>query len=246
MASLLIACEEGPSMTKMPVEGDKSSDSPGLLPNRGSESKKPVNNEMHTIVINEVLPTSKYVYLNVTEGDREFWVAVIKQDVVVGETYVFKGGLLKTNFESKEYNRMFEEIYLVTNLVHQHGSEGPTPISTSSEEKESTDKPVDYEIEKIEVEGSMKIAELVANPKKYEGQTVQLSGVCVKVNARIMKRNWIHLKDGSMDDYDLIVTSDIFVPEGSTVTMRGVVALNKDYGAGYRYELIIEEGVIVK
>ena len=247
IASLLIACEEGPSMTKMPVDGDKSSDSPGLLPNRGeANDKKPVSDEIHTIVVNEVLPTSKYVYLNVNEGDRKFWVAVIKQDVVVGETYIFKGGLLKTNFESKEYNRMFEEIYLVTNLVHQHGSEGPAAISSSNEEIKSTDKPVDYEIEVIEHEGSMKIADLVADPKKYEGQTIQISGVCVKVNARIMKRNWIHLKDGSKDDYDLIVTSDIFVPEGSTVTMRGVVVLNKDYGAGYKYELIVEDGVIVK
>ena len=247
IASLLIACEEGPTMSKMPVDGEKSSDSPGLLPNRGeADDKKPVSDEIHTVVVNEVLPTSKYVYLNVSEGEREFWVAVIKQDIVVGETYIFKGGLLKTNFESKEYNRLFEEIYLVTSLVHQHGSEGPSSNGALVEEKEGNDKPVDYEIEKVEVEGSMKIADLVADPKKYEGQTVQLSGVCVKVNARIMKRNWIHLKDGSMDDYDMIVTSDLFVPEGTTVTMRGVVALNKDFGAGYKYELIVEEGVIVK
>lgn len=246
LISLFSACEEGPTMTKMPIEGDNSSDSPGLLPNRGEQTKKPVNDEMHTVVINEILPTTKYVYLNVSEGDREFWVAVIKQDVVIGETYIFKGGLLKTNFESKEYNRMFEEIYLVTNLVHQHGSEGPQSSPSSIGLENSNDKPIDYEIEVIEHEGSMKIAELVADPKKYEGQTVQLSGVCVKVNARIMKRNWIHLKDGSKDDYDMIITSDIFVPEGSTVTMRGVVVLNKDYGAGYKYELIVEEGVIVK
>jgi hypothetical protein len=53
-----------------------------------------------------------------------------------------------------------------------------------------------------------------------------------------MNRNWIHLKDGSMDDYDLVVTSNEDVPVGSKVTIQADVVLNKDFGAGYKYELI--------
>jgi hypothetical protein len=54
-----------------------------------------------------------------------------------------------------------------------------------------------------------KIAELVREPKQFEGRTIQLTGKCVKVNAAIMNRNWIHLKDGSQTDLDLIITSNI-------------------------------------
>lgn len=61
-----------------------------------------------------------------------------------------------------------------------------------------------------------------------------------------MNRNWIHLKDGSKDDYDLVVTSDVFVPEGTALTLKAMVTLNKDFGAGYKYDLILENGTIVK
>ncbi|MCP4978199.1 MAG: hypothetical protein GY931_18780, partial [Maribacter sp.] len=82
--------------------------------------------------------------------------------------------------------------------------------------------------------------------KKYEGHTIQLSGKCVKVNPNIMDRNWIHLQDGSKNDFDLVITSNTFVPEGSAITIRGTVVLNKDFGAGYKYDLILENGTLVK
>ena len=33
---------------------------------------------------------------------------------------------------------------------------------------------------------------------------------------------------------------------GDVVVMEGVIALNKDFGAGYFYKVILEEGVVVK
>jgi hypothetical protein len=169
-------------------------------------------------------------------------------EVKKGETYYYKGGLLKTNFESKEYNRVFDKIYLVSSLVaaKNHGNEAS--VSDYSEETLNTTK---QEIEMhteivVHRPGSIKIAELVENPKKYEGETIQLDGVCTKINSGIMKRNWIHIKDGSKDDYDLVITSDAFVPEGQAFTMKAVVVLNKDFGAGYKYDLILEQGEVIK
>jgi hypothetical protein len=98
----------------------------------------------------------------------------------------------------------------------------------------------------VHSQGSVKISDLVKNAQQYEGQKVQIDGVCTKINLGIMNRNWIHLKDGSMDDYDLVVTSNEDVPVGSKVTIQADVVLNKDFGAGYKYELILENGVLVK
>jgi hypothetical protein len=100
-------------------------------------------------------------------------------------------------------------------------------------------------LQKIENENSIKIVALVKNSKKYEGKSVQISGECVKINPNIMGRNWIHLKDGSKDDYDLVITSNTFVQVGSVVTMTGIVALNKDFGSGYFYAIILENGALV-
>ena len=77
----------------------------------------------------------------------------------------------------------------------------------------------------IEHKGSIKIVDLVKDPKKYAGKTIQVSGECVKVNPGIMERNWIHLKDGTKNDFDLVVTSDTFVPEGSIITVKALVCL---------------------
>lgn len=209
-----------------------------------SDSKKAVmTNDFHQIKVNEILPTERYVYLNVDENGKKFWIATRKMDVEKGKTYFYKGGLLKRNFESKEYNRTFETIYLVSSLVASDHSKNV------GEQKNKANKKIDIptHTDKITVhKGSIKIAELVKNPKKYEGKTVQLSGRCTKVNPNIMKRNWIHLKDGSKDDFDLVLTSDSYVPEGSVITVKAKVSLNRDFGAGYKYDLILEDAVIIK
>jgi hypothetical protein len=61
-----------------------------------------------------------------------------------------------------------------------------------------------------------------------------------------MGRNWIHLKDGSKDDFDLVLTSNDEVELNQNVTMKGVVHLGVDFGAGYAYDIIIEDAKVVK
>jgi hypothetical protein len=208
---------------------------PKFIPDNPTASS---DEDLHTVTVIEVLPTSKYIYLKVNEGEEQFWIATLKTEVAVGKTYFYRGGLLKTNFESKEHNRVFDKMYLVSSIVAaDHGNTSTAP---------KTDLPVNKEKKVTNKKGDVKIADIVANPTKYAGQTIQISGECVKVNPNIMGRHWIHLKDGSQDDYDLVITSDIIVPEGHTVTMTGIVALNKDFGAGYKYDIILEGGKVVQ
>jgi hypothetical protein len=199
------------------------------------------NEDVHTVLIKEVLPTQKYIYLKVSENDgEEFWIATLKQEVNVGEVYVYAGGLLKTNFKSIEHNRFFEKLYLVNNIApagHADPMHSDSPIAPGKEAIENT--------ETVIRKGSVTIAEIVANPTKYSGKTIQVSGKCVKVNPEIMDRNWMHLQDGSKDDYDFVVTSDVAVPVGHNITFKGKLNLNKDFGAGYKYEIIMENGVLV-
>lgn len=207
------------------------------------------NNEFHKVLVNEVLPAERYVYLNVSEGDLKYWIATRKQEIKKGENYFYKGGLLKTNFESKEYNKVFDTIYLISNLVSQDHSERTVNLNTSVKKSEPITQKEDIPTHTdkiIEHKGSIKIAELVKDPKKYEGHTIQISGKCIKTNPNIMGLNWIHIQDGSKDDFDLIVTSNTHVPEGKTVTFRAIVTLNKDFGAGYKFDLILENGTLVE
>lgn len=254
---LSIACNNKPKIITASSENESSTKPSGVFSddnvassNSQVDFNKPFTDEIHKVVVNEVLPAAKYVYLNVNEGDKQFWVATGKKEIKVGETYFYKGGLLKTNFESKEHNRIFETVYLVTNLVaerHGNNTSNLDMSSSNANQTKSASVNVSTNTDKvIQQKGSIKISELLKDLKKYEGKTIQLTGVCSKVNAGIMDRNWIHIKDGSQDDYDLVITSDTFVPEGKTFTMKALVTLNKDFGAGYVYDLILENGVLVK
>lgn len=239
------ACNSGPKVIGTPIStsNNASNESTGIFSENGEDfnsSPAPVSNDVHTVKILEVLPTSKYVYLKVDEAGEEFWIATSKKEVKEGETYFYKNGILKTNFESKEHNRIFDKVYLVANIVPaNHGAEQSTMMSESNEVVGSETQEI------IEVDGSVKIAELVKNKSNYEGKDIQITGRCSKLNPNIMGRNWIHLKDGSMDEFDLVITSDVAVPEGHVVTMKGIVVLDKDFGAGYKYDLIVENGQIV-
>lgn len=247
--ALFTSCGDNPKVISSKKDTSSLEDKTGIFadgstPPSTAKQETISNDDVHTVIVEEVLPTSKYVYLFVNEGKGEsFWIATIKQEVEVGKTYYYKGGLLKTNFESKEHNRIFDKMYLVSRVVPvEHGEpDDNTTMNVAPSQKAASSEP-----REINRDGSMKIAELVANPQKYEGQIVQISGECVKVNPNIMDRNWIHLKDGSQDDYDLVITSDKAVPQGHVVTMKAKVVLNKDFGAGYRYNLILEDGVIVR
>ncbi|MBK8635868.1 MAG: SH3-like domain-containing protein [Saprospiraceae bacterium] len=245
---IFIGCNNGPKVIKSSASsGEKDKQSlPGIFAsetNMTAASQSPVEEEVHTVVINEVLPTERYVYLNVTEGTEKFWIATSKQEVKVGATYFYKGGLLKTDFESKEYNRVFDKIYLVPSIVDANHAQAvdmanatAAPNATGPETK----------IAKLVPGASVKIADLVSNKKKYANQTIQVTGECTKLNPNIMGRNWIHLKDGSKDQYDFVITSAIPVPVGQMVTMVGTVILDKDFGAGYRYDLILENATIAQ
>lgn len=256
LAGMFVACNKGPKVITTSFETESENKSSGIFEGEtASPNNLDINgtlsDDIHTVVVKEILSASKYNYLKVSEGDEQFWIAIRKQEVEVGKTYYYKRALLKTNFESKEHNKVFDKIYLVTSLVQSNHGNNTGSLATTNSKIENNHAEVvkkttstSYKI--ITQEGSLKIADLVKDPKKYEGKTVLISGKCVKINPNIMNRNWIHLQDGTKDDFDLVITSDKFVPEGSVVTMKATVVLNKDFGAGYKYDLILENGIIVK
>ena len=97
------------------------------------------------------------------------------------------------------------------------------------------------------VEANLKtVAVLNQSKATLAGQTIRAEGKVVKVNNGIMGRNFVHVQDGTGDanNNNLIVTSKQTAKVGDQVTISGVVALNRDFGGGYTYALLIEEASI--
>ena len=240
--SLLLACESSPKVITASNSEAVSTSSSGVFSSAENTTSTSPSADFNTVLIKEILPATRYVYLYVNNGKEDYWIATRKQPITQGARYRYRDGLLKTDFESKEHGRIFDKIYLVSNLIplneQVQKAEGFKPMVDESLKKKATAHAVHKD--------AISIASLIQNPAQYLNQEVIISGTCVKVNANIMSRNWIHIQDGTADDYDLVITSSDFIHEGAPVSMRATVHQDVDFGAGYRYDLILENGSVIR
>lgn len=233
-----LSCKRGPSTgDPIPLETEANM----------ADAHKNVVLDVHKITVKEAIPTSKYLYLKVSEDGREYWVATSLKDVRAGETYYYNEALIKTDFESREMQRVFDTIYLVTQIVPESHGNNMQPVQEIAAPPESAepDRPF-HSRPNYDKATPVSIAALLADPAAYKGRVVEISGTCTKVNEGILNRNWIHVKDGTADASDFVVTSQERVQPGEEVTLRAVVYLDRDFGAGYSYEVLLEDGVVVR
>lgn len=106
----------------------------------------------------------------------------------------------------------------------------------------------DVNVPKAEGANAMTVAQ-VWNAKPGD-KPVVIRGKVVKFLSGIMGKNWLHIRDGSgsadKGDHDLTVTTNEMVTVGDVVIVSGVVRVDKDFGAGYRYPVIVEDAKISK
>jgi hypothetical protein len=92
------------------------------------------------------------------------------------------------------------------------------------------------------------VAALNQDKAGLAGKTITAQGKVVKVNNGIMGRNFVHVQDGTGDaakgTNNLVVTSKQTAAVGDQVTISGTVVINRDFGAGYSYPLLIEDASI--
>jgi hypothetical protein len=196
----------------------------------------------HKVVVDDILHTTTYTYLNVEEKGTAFWIAIPRrEDLLKGKTYYYSGGYEMPNFQSKELDRTFETLYLV-----QEVTDTPNKSTDIMQAAQSSGKRTPLQDEELDIKpeaGEISIAELYSNREGYSGKTVKIRGRVIKYNESIMGKNWAHIQDGSEfeKNYDLTVTTIDNVKMGDIVSFEGVIYLNKDFGAGYAYEVIMEE-----
>jgi hypothetical protein len=109
-------------------------------------------------------------------------------------------------------------------------------------------KPVKADITIAPCEGCITISKLLAEKKSFSGKTIKVTGQVTKFLPQIMGKNWIHLQDGTEFEggFDLTITTDKQVNVGDKITFEGKITLDKDFGYGYFYAVLMEEGKIVQ
>jgi hypothetical protein len=150
------------------------------------------------------------------------------------------------NFHSNSLKRDFPIIYFVsrfitdeaglagaaTDMVSPHGSIKP----------DSAAKPIEG-IDKVK--GGNTIAEVYAGKQTLNGKEIRVRGKVTKFTPSVMGKNWVHIKDSSSLD-DLTITTSNTTAVDAVVIIEGKLALDKDFGYGYIYPLIVEDASVTK
>ena len=214
----------------------------------GKSFNRADNPNLRKVVVKEVVQTSSYTYLKIKEEGDVYWGAIPRRDdLVEGNTYYFDSFMEMENFPSKELDKTFDKIYFIQGI-----SDEPFSAETSSSgqnQQMGKSKVGSMEFEPMDaVEGGITIAELFANKEKYEGKIVILRGHVVKYSEAIMNKNWAHIQDGTTSDgnFDLTITTLGEVEVGDITTFEGKVILNKDFGYGYKYDVLLEDAELVE
>ena len=202
--------------------------------------------EQHSGKVLEVLQSGPYTYLKIHEHQPEktVWIAVTRIPVTKGAEVTFHEAMTMDNFKSKTLGRTFEHLIFADGIRFTSQKTKTQLPSLARKLKQSKLSP-------HKKPGTLSVEELFMNAKKLNGKTVKVRGKVIKVAREIMKRDWVHIEDGTGDaeagtDDLVFTTPKADVKRGDIVTAEGIVAVEKDFGYGYFYPVIIEKSHFTK
>ena len=190
----------------------------------------------------ETMDSGGYTYARIDRGGAEVWTAGPQTKLAVGDKVEAAGGSLMSGFRSETLNRTFDQIYFVGSFGGA-GAAAAAPVPAADPQAGAPAPVAGTPMEKIApAEGGTAIADVFATKDALAGKPVVVRGKVVKVNNGIMGKNWLHLQDGTGAGAtaDLLVTTDEVAKLGDVVVARGTLATNQDFGAGYKYDVLLE------
>jgi hypothetical protein len=206
----------------------------------------------------ETMNAAGYTYVLLNTGKEKIWFAGPGCQVKVGDNLSLPAGMLKENFTSKTLNRTFEKIYFVDSIAPVAATavcsvpaskaiEETTPVPMEGSSRAAAPSPAGVDFSGItKPAGGKTVAEIHAGRAALAGKAVKFRGKVVKFNADIMGKNWAHVQDGTgaAGTNDLTVTTLSTVKVGDRVLVEGVVTIDKDFGYGYKYSVVIDNATI--
>ena len=215
----------------------------------------------------ETMDAAGYTYMRLKTSNGEIWAAVQKTNVKKGSEVTIVNATPMDGFESKTLNRKFDHIVFGSLSTGTSPAAGIPPFAPghampmdkqaqaamAEQHAGAASGPVDagkIKVKKAEGAEGKTVAEIFANKASLKDTPVAVRGKVVKYNPGIMGKNWIHLRDGTglrdKKDDDITVTTSDSAAVGDVVLVRGMVHLDRDFGAGYVYPVIIEDAKVSK
>ena len=201
--------------------------------------------------IAETFNSGGYTYLLLENKVKKIWVAVPQMKATVGKEIALMPGYEMQNFTSKILKRKFDSIIFSAGPVTQQGTINTVAakgIMGNNGAKAPTAEKV--KVAKTTGPNAYTVVEIYKNKETLNNKNVVVKGKVVKVSAGIMGKNWIHLQDGTGNAKDgsneLVVTSQDIPKVNDVVTASGTLYKDKNFGAGYKYTVIMEKASVKK
>jgi hypothetical protein len=196
--------------------------------------------------VTDIIDASGYTYAEVDTGSKKVWAAGPVTQLKIGDTIAFSAGMPMENFHSNSMKRDFSIIYFVNRFITDKQPQTTQAAAIASPHDQIKQKQSDKPVKGInQVDDGYTIAEIYTQNKQIKGKIIRVRGQVTKFNANIMGKNWLHIRDSSTSD-DLTVTTNSRVAIDDIVIIEGKLELNKDYGYGYIYPVILEDATITK
>ena len=198
----------------------------------------------------ETMNSGGYTYVLIGTEQVQRWLAARETAVQVGDVVQAFEGMPMEQFESKTLNRTFDVIYFVDALQNlsapvQPEGNASAAMPVGHPDTDATSEAPAATVEVAELEPGQNIAYVHGNKEALADQQISLRGEVVKYNEGILGWNFIHIQDGSGDaadgSNDLTVTSKATTAVGETVVLTGKIILDKDFGAGYKFPVLMED-----
>ncbi|MGV1100253.1 DNA-binding protein [Thiovibrio sp. JS02] len=187
----------------------------------------------------ETMNSGGYTYALLDKGGVKTWVALPQTEIAVGSEIACQPGVTMSNFNSTTLNRSFESIVFSSGLASAGGASASAPPPAGASAPAAAIK-----VSRAEGPDAYTIGEIFEKRESLANKPVAVQAKVVKVSRGIMGKNWLHLQDGTGSaaarSNDLVVTTDSVPEVGAVVTIKGNLSLDRDFGAGYRYAVIIE------
>lgn len=205
----------------------------------------------------ETMNAASYTYVLIDTGAKKSWVAAPQFAVKVGDTAAIADAMPMLNYQSKSLNRTFDLVYFTGNIsingaraaASAPASAVPSPTTTTLPPGRPTiPAKTATDLTGIKrAENGQTVADVITGKAKFAGKSVAIRARVVKYNAQILGKNWLHIQDGSgaPGTNDLTVTTAATVKVGDLVLVTGKLGLDRDFGSGYKYPLIIEDATVV-
>lgn len=203
----------------------------------------------------ETMNAASYTYVLIDTGAKKVWAAAPQFSVKVGDTVALTGAMPMTNYQSRALNRTFDLVYFSGNVTVNGvavAGAGAAPKASAGNlppgHPPTSRGPGAVDLAGIKrAENGQTVEEIIKGKARFAGKRIAVRARVVKYNAGILGKNWLHIRDGSGAEgtNDLTVTTSATAKVGDLVLVTGVLSVDRDFGSGYRYGLIVEDASVV-